>query len=433
LFSIGLSAIAAFAAGLLPAWQSSNTAEALKLGAATVGSAPAGRRIRRVLSAAQLSISLVLLVGATLLGRSLVRLMQTDLGVTTDHVVTASMNLAFGGRPTDAQTLVRVERVIERLQALPGVRAVGAGTALPPNRSRLMLTLRRAGEAIDYQAAGVAATPDYCRALGMRLVSGRFFTDADDASHPDVMIMSVDTARRFFGNGDPIGRTLSLPLNRNGVNSRVDMTLVGIIANVKYSGLDAAADDAVYRPFKQQTWVAPYLVVRTAGDPQLLVPTVRREIGNIDRGIVVSDVRALEGIVSDAAAQPRFRTMLLASMAALALLMAVIGLYGVVAYSVAQRTREIGIRMALGARRHDVLAMVLREGLMLAAAGIATGLLLAVLAVRALTGLLYGVASTDAMSFAASAVSLLIVAFFASYIPARRATKVDPLIALRSE
>ena len=433
LFSIALTAAAALGAGLLPAWQSTNTADALKSGAAGVTSAPRGRRIRRVLCATELAVSLVLLVGATLFGRSLVRLMHTDLGVTTDHVVTASLNLAFGGRPTDAQTLDRVEHVIERIRTVPGVRAVGVGTALPPNASRIVLTLRRTGEAVDYQAAGVPATPGYFQALGMRLVKGRLFTDEDDLNHPPVMIMSVETARRFFGDGDPIGRKMSLPVNRNGVNGSADMTLVGIIANVKYSGLDAAADDAVYRPFRQQTWVAPYLVVRTTEDPESLAVMLGREIAAVDRGMVIADVRTLTSIVSDAAAQPRFRTLLLVAIAGLALSMATVGLYGVVSYSVSQRTREIGIRMALGAHRGDVLAMVLREGVLLAGAGILGGLVTALAVMRALASLLYGIAPTDAASFGFACASLLIVGFMASYLPARRATKVDPLVALRDE
>jgi putative ABC transport system permease protein len=433
LFSSALAVVAAIGAGLLPAWQSAASADALKLGATSATSAPRGRGIRRALCALELAVSVVLLIGATLLGRSLVRLMQTDLGVTTDHVVTASINLAFGGRPTDAQTLARVDRVIERLRSLPGVRAVGVGTALPPNASRLMLTMRRSGDSVDYRASGVAATPDYFHALGMRLRRGRLFTPDDDFNHPPVMIMSVDTAKRFFGDGDPIGRTMTLPVNRNGVNGSAEMTLVGTIANVKYSGLDAAADDAVYRPFTQQTWVAPYLVVRTAGDPQALVPTIGREIAAVDRGIVISDLRPLDAIVSDAAAPPRFRTVLLAAVAGLALSMAIVGLYGVIAYSVAQRTKEIGIRMALGANRGEVLAMVLREGGVLAAAGLVGGLAIAAVVTRALSGLLYGIAPTDAASFVFASATLAVVALAASYLPARRAASVDPLIALRDE
>jgi putative ABC transport system permease protein len=431
LFSLVAAVLTVAVAGFVPAWRGHSGTPAFASPAAT--GAPRRRYVRRALCAAELAMSVVLLVGAALLGRSLVRLMHADLGVDSEHVLTASLNLAFGGRPTDAQALERINRIVERVRRLPGVETVGVGTALPPNASRLTLTLRRAGDTVDYRAAGVAATPDYFHALGMRLVSGRLFGPADDLDHPPVMIMNVDTARRFFGPGDPIGRTMSLPVSRNGRNASAEMTLVGIVSNVKYSGMDAAADDAVYRPFEQQTWVAPFLVVRTASDPRTLVDVVRRAIADTDRGTVVSDVRPLDAIVSQAAAQPRFRTMLLGSMAALALAMAVLGLYGVIAYSVAQRTKEIGIHMALGAQRHAVLSMVLREGLTLAGAGVAAGLALSVVATRALRGLLYGIGSTDALSYVFAAASLFAVAIVATYVPARRAAGVDPLVALRHE
>jgi len=431
LFSLAVAALTALAAGLLPAWRSGVARPGFAAPTATSG--VHRRRVRRLLCAAELAISMVLLVGAALLGRSLVRLMHTDLGVHSAGVVTASMNLAFGGRPTDAMALERVTRVLARISQLPGVTAAGAGTSLPPNASRIVVTLRRAGESVDYRAAAVVATPGYFDALGMRLVSGRLFTPGDDLDHPPVMIMNVDTAKRFFGPGDPIGRTLSLPVLRNGRNISEDMTLVGIVSNVKYSGLDAAADDAVYRPFAQQAWVAPYLVARTAGDPRGLVPVLGRAIAEADPGAVVSDVRSLDEIVSDAASAPRFRTLLLGAMAALALAIAIVGLYGVMAHSVAQRTKEVGIHMALGARRSAVLWMVLREGLAVAGAGVAAGVALSVLSTRLLRGLLYGVAPTDMVSYGIAAASLFTVAAIATYIPARHAAAVDPLIALRHE
>ena len=431
LFSLAAAVLTALAAGLLPAWRSGVARPGFAAPTATSG--VHRRRVRRLLCAAELAISMVLLVGAALLGRSLVRLMHTDLGVDSAGVVTASMNLAFGGRPTDAVALERVTRVLARLSQLPGVTAAGAGTSLPPNASRIVVTLRRAGESVDYRAAGVVATPGYFDALGMRLVSGRLFTPGDDLDHPPVMIMNVDTAKRFFGPGDPIGRTLSLPVLRNGRNISQDMTLVGIVSNVKYSGLDAAADDAVYRPFAQQPWVAPYLVARTAGDPRGLVPVLGRAIAEADPGAVVSDVRSLDDIVSDAASAPRFRTLLLGAMAALALAMAIVGLYGVMAHSVAQRTKEVGIHMALGARQSAVLWMVLREGLAVAGAGVAAGVALSVLSTRLLRGLLYGVAPTDTVSYGVAAASLFAVAAIATYIPARHAAAVDPLMALRHE
>jgi len=389
--------------------------------------------VRRALCVAEWAVSFVLLVSATLLGRSLVRLMNTDLGVSADHVVTASLNLALGRRLADVETLERVQRVIERIEGIPGLHAVGVGTALPPATSRMGVTLRLKRDAVDYAAAAVPVSPGYFSALRMRLLQGRFFTDTDDAEHPHVMIMSEDTARRFFGTGETIGRTMSLPLLKDGRGTAVDMTLVGVIANVKYAGLAAAPEDVVYRPFAQQTWVAPFLVARTHGDPSSLVSTIRREIAGVDRGIVVSAEKTFDAILADATAQPRFQAVLLASFTALALAMAAVGLYGVVAFSVTQRTAEIGIRMALGARPLQVLAMVIREGISVGAMGLVAGLVGALALGRLLTTFLYGIAPTDPVSFGTAAAALLAVALIASYLPARRAMRVDPLVALRCE
>jgi ABC-type antimicrobial peptide transport system permease subunit len=275
----------------------------------------------------------------------------------------------------------------------------------------------------------------------MRLINGRLFTEADDDRHPPVMIMSEDTARRFFGSDDPIGRTMSLPVVRDGARGTADMTVIGVTANVKYSGLAAPPDDVVYRPFAQQPWVAPFLVVRTTADPAELAPTLRRAIASVDAGTVVSQVTSLDQVVTDATAQPRFRAVLLASFAGLALAIAGVGLYGVVMYAVSRRTREIGIRIALGATSREVLGMVVGEGLKIAAAGIALGtadpaeLALGTAAAwalsRVVTGLLYGIAPTDPVSFLAASAGLLGLTLLASYIPARRAARIDPIAALR--
>jgi predicted permease len=343
------------------------------------------------------------------------------------------LNLAFGERPTDAQTLAKVDRVIESIRALPGVRAVGVGTSLPPSVSRMRVTLRRTGDVVDYQASAVPATSGYFSALQMRLIRGRFFTDADDDRHPHVMIMSEDTARRFFGDGDPLGRTMTLPMLRDGRNSSTEMTLVGVTANVKYAGLAAPPDDIVYRPFAQQPWLAPFLVVRTAGNPADFALSLRRGIAAADKGIVTSSVTTLDRLVADAAGQPRLRTVLLASLAALAVGIAAIGLYAVVAYAVSQRTREIGIRIALGATPRDVLAMVLSDGLIVATAGIAAGTACALALTRVLAGLLFGITATDPVSFLVASIGLLGLTLAASYVPARRAARVDPIRALRAE
>jgi putative ABC transport system permease protein len=359
-------------------------------------------------------------------------LTHTDVGVESHRVVTASLALSIDRELSGAQQVAVVDRVVERIRAQPGITSVGVGTSLPPNKSRIVLTLRGAN-AVDYQATAIPATPAYFPALGIRLLKGRLFTDADDANHPPVMIMSVDAARHFFGDGDPIGRTLSLPVFRDGATRNSTMTLVGTIGDVKYSGLDRAPDDAIYRPFAQQPWPNVFLVARTDGEPAVLGTTLQRQIADVDRAIAISAVSTLDDVVSDAAAQPRFRTTLLAGLAGLALALAAIGLYGVVAYSVSQRTMEIGVRMALGARSGDVVRMIVREGLGLALGGVAIGLVAAYALARTLRVLLYGVAPTDAASFAYASGALLLLALLASYVPARRASAIDPAIAMRAE
>jgi len=431
-FAVGVAALAAVAIGVAPALGAVNAPSAPNQSVSGTATRP-GRRLQRTMCVVQMAFAVILLVGATLLGRSLVRLLAADLGISTDHVLTASLNLAFGGRPRDAETLARVNRVIEEAAGLPGVRAAGVGTSLPPGPSRIRLTLRRQGDAVDYQASAVPATPGYFAALRMRLVKGRFFTDADDDRHPHVMMMSEDTARRFFGDTDPLGKTMELPVLRDGRNTAEEMTLVGIVSNVSNAGLGSPADDSVFRPFAQQAWVAPYLVVRTTGDPAEFTRTLRRAIMAADPAVVVGAIAPLDRLVAKEAAQPEFRTVLLSTFAGVALGIAIVGLYGVVSYTVSQRTREIGIRMALGATSEDVLGSVMRDGIVVAAGGIALGVVAAVALSRLLVGLLYGVAPTDPTSFVTAAAGLLGVAIVAAYIPARRAARVEPVDALRCE
>ncbi len=433
LFAVGLAILATVLTGLTPALQAVRGATLPNQAATGTATPWRARHLQRAMCAAQVALAVMLLIGASLMGRSLVRLLNVDLGVSTDHVLTASLNLGFGGRPPDAETIARVGRVIDQVRALPGVRAVGAGTGLPPSVSRMQVTLRRSGDNIDYQAAAVPATPGYFPALQMRLIKGRFFTDADDERHPEVVIVSEATAARFFGAEDPIGRTLPLPVLRNGVNSRAEITVVGVTANVKYAGLATPPDDVVYRPFAQQPWVAPFLVVRTSNDPGDLASALRRTIAAVDKGIVVSSIATLDQLVLDEAAQPQFRTGLLTTFAALALAIATIGLYGVVAYTVSRRTREIGLRIALGATSRAVLTMVLADGLLIALVGVVIGSMTSWMLATLLSGLLYGIAPTDPVSFLVAPVVLLGVTMIASYIPARRAARIDPMGALRAE
>jgi predicted permease len=433
LFAVVLMVVCALAAGAAPAIATTLSAAERRL--TIVASSRPHQVVRRVLCIAEWSVAFVLLVSAMLLGRSLARLMTTDLGVSTDHVVTTSVNFAFGQQPTETEVVERVHELIDRINHLPGVQTTGAGTSLPPQTSRLRMSLKREGESVDYAASAVPVTPGYFPALHIPLIQGRLFNESDDASHSAVMIMSADTARRFFGTGDVIGRTLRVPQATwlNVRKNSIDMTLVGVIGNVKYSGLTAPPDDAVYRPFAQQPWIAPFVVVRTTSDPATLLASIRREIVAAGPGIVVSSMKTLDSIMSDASAQPRTQAVVLTALTTLALVMAAVGLYGVVAFTVAQQTKEIGIRIALGASRNRVLLMALREGAAIGVVGLLIGVGAALGVVRLLSASLYGISSTDPFSFVTAAAVLIAVAMVASYLPARHATDVDPLIALRSD
>ena len=437
LFACASAALVTVLTGVALALRRAGHGEALKQSEQGTTARPAGTRTRRALVTAELAISVMLLVGALLLGRSLVRLLNTDIGVNTTGVVTATLDLAFDRDLTAASQTALVNRVLERIGGLPGVTATGAGTGLPPTAGRIILTLSRNDERTgvpgSYRAQAVPATPGYFSTLGIPLVRGRFFTDADNVDSPPTMIMTAGTARRFFGDGDPIGRTLGLPVIKDGVQTSAMMTLVGVIRDVKYSGLERPADDAIYRPFAQQPWPSLFLVARVERDEAALIAALEREIAAIDPGIQVSDVAALETVVADAAAQPRFRTWLLGAFAVLALSLAAVGLYGVLAYLVSQRTRELGIRIALGASERDVVRMIVGEGMIMAAMGVTSGAAGAYALAKMLAAVLYGVTPTDATSFVSAAGCVLPLAWLASYIPARRATAIDPAVALRAE
>ena len=439
-FALVLAAATTIVIGVLPAFHAIDVASALKLGGLGSTSGPGARRMRRLLVVAELAVSLVLLVGASLLGRSLFRLLNADLGASTAHVTAAQVEVAYGRVVPLSESRALVERIVDRVRHVPGVTSAGAGVAVPPNRAMLRITMNRVDEAVgqptNYLVDAVSATPDFFTTLGLRLQRGRFFTETDDGGHQQVMIMSANTARQIFGDRDPIGRSVALPIltsNPNGRAANAPVTVVGIVDNVKYSGLDRPPDGVIYRPFAQQPWDPIFIVVRTARDIDGLEATLRREIATVDRSTVMYSVDTLDSLVSTAAAQPRFRTVVLMALAGLALALAAVGLYGVVAYAVLQRTAEIGVRMALGAAAGEVVRLVLREGLILASTGIALGLLVARVLTRVVANLLYGVPPTDLMSFVGAAAVLLLVTIVASYIPARRASRIDPIVALRQE
>jgi putative ABC transport system permease protein len=428
-FAVALGVMATVLTGILPSMRAARVTPPR-----TVTNAPTrrDRRVQHVLCIVQLCAAVVLVAAATLLGRSLVDLLGVDLGVTPDHVLTASINTAFG-RPHSADEIAgTMLRVIDRVEAIGGVQAVGAGTSLPPDTSRLMMTLKRKGDEVDYAASAVSCTPGYFQALGIRLLKGRFFAASDDPLHSPVIILSATTARHLFGTDDPIGQTFAVPKFSYRRGSGQDATVVGVVSDVKYSGIDAIAGDQVYWPLAQAPWLSAFLAIRTTGDVNV-APELRRAVSSVDPTVAVSSIRPLASIISGATAPARFRTFLVGAFAVVGLGIASIGLYGVVAYSVSQRTVEIGVRVALGAATSDVLSLVLREGMAIAALGLLIGLPAAYATTRAFASLLFGVKPGDAVTYAASAATLMVVAVAATYPTARRAARLDPTAALRSE
>jgi len=383
-----------------------------------------------VLVIAEIAASIVLLVGAALLARSLAALIDTDLGVRTDGVMVAQMDLGLGRSLTNEKQVEIADALQQRVAAIPTVLAAGFGGGLPPTgeymRASFTLVNKANSGEVAHLVTVVPASPGYFQVLEIPLMRGRWFTDADSAAAGSpVVILNREAARRFFGEDDPIGQTLPI--------GKTPMTVVGVVGNVKYTGVAGKPEGVIYRPFGQNPFRLLMLVARTSGDPARIAADLRQVIKTYDRDINVTSIQPLTTWVSDAVAQPRFRTILLSSIAGVSLLLAMIGLYGVIAYSTAQRTPEIGVRVAIGAQRSDVMRLVLWEGARLAAAGTILGVAGAYMASSVLASFVYGVTTTDVSSFLAAAVGLILVALLACYLPARRAARVDPAVALRSE
>lgn len=429
IFATAAAALSTFLSAMIPVIMTTRTDAALVLRSGSRG-AIGGRmtgRLRSALVIAEIATSIVLIVGASLLARSLSALVNTDLGVNTDHVVAALLTLDANpgqARPIDDARRRQVARDLEtRLAALPTVTAAGLGGGIPPTQEYMRVSFELSNA--SHMVTLVPASAGYFDTLQIRLIAGRLFDERDDAVATPVVILSREAARRFFGNDDPIGRTLPMLEKK--------FTIVGVVDNVKYTGIAAGPESTVYQPYAQQPMRLAVLFARTTGDANQITTDIRSMIKSYDAGIGVPQLRSLDAWITDATAQPRFRTILLTSIAMIALCLAMIGLYGVVTYSTTQRTSELALRMAIGAQQVDVVRLILREGSQLAIAGIAVGLFAAYGATRFVASFLYVIKPTDAITFASSAIGLLAVAIVAAYIPARRAARVDPMSALRSE
>lgn len=356
------------------------------------------------------------------------QLLRTGVGAMTDRVATIELNVAMGRTLSPARQIEMTEELLRRIERLPDVRAVGAVSMLPLKGVRMVFSFAPANEAgmapVEQRFGLVNPTPGYFEALGIRLLRGRLFSAADGPSSPPVAILSANMARRFFGAEDPVGR--SLPY-------KDAPTIVGVVTDVKYGSVEDPPQEAVYRPFAQYPFRNLFIAARTTGDPAALAPDLRRAIHDLDSEVMIGPVRTLDAIAWDAASQPRFRTATLVALALLALTLAGIGLYGVIAYSVSRRTMEIGVRMAVGADGRNLVTLIMREGLTLALVATAIGLAMAYALSRTIERFLYGVTPVDVGTYALVAGFALAIALVATYVPARRATQVDPLIALRTE
>jgi predicted permease len=439
-FTAAVSLTSGLFFGLVPALQTARADlnESLKEGGRGSTEARGRQRLRALLVVSQTALALMLLVGAGLMLRSFARLQRVDPGFNPEGVLAVPLTLPLTKYADDKKRVTLYREIVERVRALPGVRTASVGISVPPAGGGQVEYFEVEGHPIpagqNYPLAEeVMIGPDYLRTLGIPLHSGRHFADGDDAEAPPVAIVNETMARRYFPAGSALGRRI-----RAGGFGPEDpwITIVGVAGDVKFAGLDAETSPTIYLPVGQQLWwrTPMYLVLRAEGaDASALTASVRGEVQSADRDLPVANVKTGAQLVHETVGQPRFRTLLITIFAAVALLLAAVGIYGVISYSVSRRTHEIGVRMALGAGARDVLRLVISQGMRPALLGMALGLAGAFALTRLMEGLLFGVEATDSATFAATAALFALVALAACCVPAWRALKVDPVIALRCE
>jgi putative ABC transport system permease protein len=438
-FTLAVSMVTAVAFGLVPALQASKPklSETLKEAGGRSGSGGVrSRQVRRLLVIAEVALAIMLLVGAGLLIKSFNRLQSVDLGFRTDRMLTVELQLPpskYGDgnarRPFHAALL-------ERLANLPGVEGAAATTSIlltnTPNSGYFNIEGRptpRAGERIEVTIDSVS--PNYHQLMGTPLLRGRAFTDADGPDAPRVVLINEAFARRFFAGEDPVGKRMNYGDNPDQTQNPW-RTIVGVVADTRRNGFDREVRPESYIPLQQRPsgWTT-YVIRTSSSQPTTLVSAVRSAVRQIDPDLPIFGIKTMDELMSETTAQRRLNTVLLGTFAGLALVLAAVGIFGVMNYSVTQRTQEIGIRLALGAQRGDVLKLVVGQGMMLALIGVAVGLFGAWALTRLLANMLYGVSATDPVVFVAVAGLLALVAVVACYLPALRASRVHPTVALR--
>jgi putative ABC transport system permease protein len=435
LFTLGVSLLTGVAFGLVPALQLSGSGlnAALGEGQRTGAHAAGRRRVRSGLVVAEVALALSLSVASGLMVKSFLRVTAVDVGFRQENVLTAAISLP-GTRYPEAQDRERFfQNLTERLRALPGVEVAGATSKLPilgGNNGSVIVEGQPLpkgnleGPLVEFSAVN----PGYFRAMGIAVRGGRVFTDNDTADSPTVAVINETMARKFWPGQEAVGRRFS-----RDKNPPRWIEVVGVVADVRQHGIERVPLPESYHPFTQNPRSMRYMVLRCAMDPSSLIPAVRRTVAGLDKDLPAYDVRTMEEVFATRTAPRRFQMLLFAVFAAVALLLASAGIYGVMAYGVSQRRHEIGVRLALGARTRDVLRMVMGEGLVLGLGGVVIGLVGSLALARVMSSLLFGVEARDPGTFLLVAPLSIVVALAASYLPARRAARVDPVVVLRAE
>jgi putative ABC transport system permease protein len=435
-FTVLVSLVTGIVFGLAPATQAShlNLNGSLKEGGRESSAGSRGNRMRNGLVVVEVAVSFVLLIGAGLLINSFIHLRRLDPGFRADHLLAMKIQLPELKYPEQVQRSSFYSEVTRRVQTLPGVQfaAVASNLPLTYDGDSINIAIEGRTDPPPDQRRDVVTRvigPRYFETMGIPLLQGREFTEKDKENSIWGVVISEMTARYFWPGENPIGKRLKPGTSASTSRWR---EVIGVAKDVRQNDFVAEPKLQMYLTYEQADWFAPNaLVVRTSVDPLSLGPAVRRTVWEIDKDQPVSDIRSMEDIISEAVARQRFSMLLLGLFASLALVLAAVGIYGVMSYSVAQRTHEIGIRMALGAQRSDVLKMTIRQGLQLALTGVVIGLAAAYALTRVMSSLLFGVSATDPITFISISVILTSVALLASYIPALRSMKIDPMVALR--
>jgi len=433
-FTLLVASLTGLISGLAPALRFSrpDLQEALKEGGRGAGEAGRRSRLRGSLVVVQVALALVLLIGSSLFIQSFALLTRVDPGFKPTNLLTLEYRVPQNKYPEGRQQWEFHRQVVERIRSLPGVEAASAVMAIPHGGnfgSTTFVPLDRPEppRGAEPRAQTNRADMYYFGAMGIPLLKGRVFGEQDGPETPRVAVINQTLAERFWPQADPVGKSLRFPEGGGAA------TIIGVVGDVKHDSLDRPSGAQIYLAYAQNPFIFASLVVRTASDPMSLAPAVRGAIWSVDKDQPVWKVRTMEFLLDRGVGSRRYLTYLLAGFSVLALVLAAVGIYGVLAYAVTQRRHEIGVRVALGARPGDIYRMVLGQGMALAVVGIGTGLAAALALTRLLSGMLYGVSASDPLSFAGIAILLAAVALLACYVPARRATKVDPMVALRQE